>query len=245
MWTQPAFPSEAAFTAANRRVEAEKVPGTDNFRLASSPQYHTDPVRFTVSGGKLSSPLLPTAINTTYVNIPQFRFAPGGMFVSVEKIDTNLARKPSAEDAVIIRQKYTDGEEDEAFRGRGIRLFVRNLAEESFTSGGAQEDWVEMTPSTEAVYRLRTASGPGLGSNGDGTTNYGYDVFQRSDGARSNGDIGRKLKHVDLNFPLEWIAVSQDFSDASSLLTQDFETEYDNLRVTFLVYPNPYFSQRY
>lgn len=212
---------------------------TPNLNLSSSVRYLDKPIRIKTTATVWGGPKL------VQVNVPDVHFPPDtAMFVDLESIKH---REGFANWCYIIDASTTD--QRQGIPSNGFVVRTRGLCEESFTTGGIGESYVDFSnPPSGAFY-------------GDVPVPQAVvDIFTNSDtlsnsaprgkylDARNLVDtstMGRPLAHSNLQFSFMMEVWNKDRAAGSSEWYPAASTDTENVEITFLIYPNTFWKQRF
>lgn len=122
----------------------------------------------------------------------------------------------------------------------GALVLVRNLVRGQYTAGGVQDTrQTTLKMNKPAFYHTPKLERSNVdGAGGDKVDVYSYSLSAK-DVINAN-DIHEEFTHTDLNFSFEWMYVPIDPRDAAGW--SDAPAVLD---ISFLLYPNPFYTQRF
>lgn len=248
MWQHHAFPSAQAIKSADAHQTAELPKGTTNLQLRTSPQYTLRPYRFSVTTNVASFTENGTTkpfhnFSAHFINIPDVYFPPdGAMCVELESV-----RSRYAYNGYVYTNKA--GYTSHTLPSEGFVVHTENLAQPAFTEGGVGHrmetfysgpgsfyDALESPASIQNALGVTTAQGMAVNCSRRITAKHVAPVF-----AHNGLQFSFNMAVYNIDAP-----ASTDYWVSTTLYDPTKNpSRVDPLEVTFVVYPNPYWSQRF
>lgn len=211
---------------------------TSNLRVETSPQYDLAPVRL-----KVTCPVATDDHQQIHVSVPRIHFPPdGAMMIALETV----THKPGDESYLYLVGPDLAGR---AIAQSGFLVDTRGLAEGPLHQNGITDQRVIFTTNEQGVGydRVQAASEANTTMNNElGTTGdqyYGYKLY--SEAPKDNSFISHVFAHDTMQFTFGMRVVPRDAEAVGDNVWVAAKEYGKSVEVTFLIYPNPFWKQRY
>jgi len=171
--------------------------------------------------------------NHSYINIPNVNLAPQGYLIVPE-----MLQAVNAKYIELVKGTFPQ----HAVKGvEHTVITTKDLARGDFLAGGVEKSNVTMTiPGPSVFFDPRIVDSYADPESTDTLNLWGYRRHNIQPIGKDN--VGWEFLHHDLNFAFEWTVDNLDPNPDN----QGFPDRTDDeCAVTFLLYPNPYYSQRF